>query len=335
MKRRSWLLAVMFAMASGGLAVALDVDEDGVPDEFDVCCNTAAGSVVDSTGRPYGDADADCDVDLADYAILTNNFTGPRPCSTELCDGIDNDCNCIVDDVPAISCGLGACFQQVPGCVNGEINSCIPLQPGIESCNGIDDNCDGDVDDPFDLQSDIMNCGTCGIVCPARAHANTLCGDGQCAFACVSSYGNCDQNPTNGCEVNLTNNAQHCSACNLACPTYPHAYRPCVNSVCANWINCDPGYDNCNGQTADGCEANLSGPDNCGYCGHYCPRDAHSTAVCQAGVMCAVNCAPGWQNCDGSGTCETNILTDPDNCGFCSWPCDAGQSCVNGQCVQP
>jgi hypothetical protein len=67
------------------------------------------------------------------------------------CNGIDDDCNGLVDDgyVPvATNCGIGACARTgATSCVGGHVtDSCVPGAPVAETCNGIDDDCNGVVD---------------------------------------------------------------------------------------------------------------------------------------------------------------------------------------------
>ena len=72
--------------------------------------------------------------------------------SQEICNGIDDDCNGLVDDqyVPLpTSCGVGACANTgSTSCISGSVvDSCTHGTPTTEICNGIDDNCDGQVDE--------------------------------------------------------------------------------------------------------------------------------------------------------------------------------------------
>ena len=74
-----------------------------------------------------------------------------RPIPHDVCNGYDDDCNGVVDDMPPRVCGLGACRVEVPACVAGEPNACVPGIPGAEVCNnGIDDDCNGAIDDGCD-----------------------------------------------------------------------------------------------------------------------------------------------------------------------------------------
>ncbi|MEK6967236.1 MAG: putative metal-binding motif-containing protein [Nanoarchaeota archaeon] len=71
--------------------------------------------------------------------------------ASEICNGLDDDCNNQTDDGTGKSttCGVGECkntIQQV--CTNGALTpTCQPKAPAAEICNNKDDNCDGVIDE--------------------------------------------------------------------------------------------------------------------------------------------------------------------------------------------
>lgn len=80
---------------------------------------------------------------------------GPcRPCNDEVCDGLDNDCDDLVDEgtFPCTTeCGDG---EYV--CVDGADGPCSADVPKEEICNYVDDDCDGLVD-----EGQTNACGDC------------------------------------------------------------------------------------------------------------------------------------------------------------------------------
>ena len=52
-----------------------DGDADGVANVYDACEQTRSGAAVDATGRPLGDLNGDCEVDLRDFAVLQIGMT--------------------------------------------------------------------------------------------------------------------------------------------------------------------------------------------------------------------------------------------------------------------
>ncbi len=95
LSKNAFRLVIVLAVAGPIVAArAYDSDGDGVDDHLDVCCATPEGTPVDEQGRPVGDLDRDCDVDILDFAILQAAFTGELyPCLP--CDTSDD---CVGDD---------------------------------------------------------------------------------------------------------------------------------------------------------------------------------------------------------------------------------------------
>jgi hypothetical protein len=112
-------------------------------------------------------------------------------------------------------------FSAGPGCV-GTVD-CDDASPTIfpgaaEVCNEADDDCDGAVDEGFDLDTDVGNCGGCGIACDFRNAAGGACDRGECVFdACVDGFDDCNRDGIDGCEVDLNTDLRNCGGCGDAC----------------------------------------------------------------------------------------------------------------------
>ena len=91
--------------------------------------------------------DADLDTYCKEINDCNDNDATIYPGAPDLmCNGIDNNCNGLIDEnYISYTCGVGACKAQST-CVSG-IESCSPGTPTPEVCNGIDDDCDGLIDE--------------------------------------------------------------------------------------------------------------------------------------------------------------------------------------------
>ncbi len=258
---------------------------------------------------------------------IASCFAGFRDCDTKLSTG------CEVDYLNDVN-NCGGCAITCPA-VNGQAQ-CLAGLCGVQCADGYA-NCDGAVLNG--CETDItspQSCGSCGNKCETPG-ATPGCAGGHCVVqACDEGRFDCDGQVKNGCEVDLTSDVNNCGVCGTVC-SVAQGTPACVKGVC-KVASCDPGYDDCNGDPADGCETNKDvEAANCGACGHACST-AHGEFYCAGGKCTKRQCAQGWDECnnDPSDGCETNVDSDVSNCGHCRTGCanppGGTAACVHGVC---
>jgi hypothetical protein len=85
----------------------------------------------------------------------------------------------------------------------------------------------------------------------------------------LSGFANCNNNPLDGCEINVSTDPSNCGGCGLIC-NLPHATSGCANGNCTI-LACTSGWANCNGIAEDGCEVDVTSDlNNCGACNNVC-----------------------------------------------------------------
>lgn len=187
----------------------------------------------------------------------------------------------------------------------------------------------------LDLATDPLNCGACGRTCLTAPNARATCTRGTCGVECSGTFADCNVDPADGCETDLSSSALHCGSCMHPCtPRTGLGLAPtCVAAQCRD--ACDSTHGDCNSDLqSDGCESDLqSSSTNCGGCGVPCAAPANGSATCTEGA-CSRMCNPNYFDCDGdpSSLCETNVATSDSHCGACGNRCGTGTHCVSGAC---
>ncbi len=162
------------------------------------------------------------------------------------------------------------------------------------------------------------------------------CGPAGCAIkSCNPGYADCNNDPADGCETNVSADPTNCGSCAHDCAAGGGTTNfSCDQGTCV--VNsCPAGKADCNGDKS--CSTDLmTSVDNCGFCGNQCALP-HAKATCSAGSCTFDSCEPGFLDCDGdaSNGCEVDATTDVLNCGGCGQKCSATNgvpSCSGGQC---
>ncbi len=242
-------------------------------------------------------------------------------------------CGAPVDDTctPACAegyaCMAGACVPSGGGddmAAPDGGGACKPACGGLTSKCNASGHCVGCLSDG--------DCPT-GQFCNVKSDTQASCaigcdGDDRCGGGTMKC---CDK----AC-IDTARDPDNCGACGKACAGV-HAQASCTNGTCGPGA-CDPGWGDCDGNPANGCEANLHvDVANCTACGKAC---AIKNAVSGCADGCYVMaCNFGFDDCNGDASdgCETPVLSDPNNCGGCGTPCtgkpNAKANCTAGNCV--
>jgi hypothetical protein len=216
--------------------------------------------------------------------------------------------------------------------------ACAASVCGVGRCNEPFGDCDRDPSTGCETntRTAVNHCGSCGLACPARANAAVTCIDAACGFTCSPGFGDCDGDPGNGCETDLTTTLSRCGRCDNAC-SFTGGVGACAGGVCTRTA-CSSGRGDCDGNTANGCEVDLqSDAANCHMCSAACSF-AQATAVCVAGACAIGTCAAGFGNCDTATAngCETDTSSSLAHCGACGRSCAfprASATCAAGVCA--
>ncbi len=266
--------------------------------EYCVQCNAAHDAGGD--GMFDGDArDGGDDGDAPDACV---------PTGVEICDGVDNDCNLMVDDaIPGVgdACGtdVGECTAGVRECAAG-VMRCTGVAATAETCNDKDDNCNGMTDegDPgggTSCGSDVGECvaGLNHCIGGAISCVGSMGTPGAVAEICDGRDNDCDNQFDEDIPAMGSCGATNVGECDFGALMCVGGVPTCLGEVGPTLEVCDALDQDCDGNPTNGFNLGTD-PRNCGTCNMVCNL-AHATEGCAAGSCTIATCDPGWHNADG------------------------------------
>ena len=256
----------------------------------------------------------------------------PTADPTEICDGVDNDCDGRVDG-PTTDAG-GACNNAPSGtatgactntgtvtCIGGTLDCIGAPSPRGETCNGIDDDCDGTRDDaPTDVG---RVCATAVGVCSAGFSVCTA-GTLGCVRSVMPSAELCNglDDDCNGSIDDAPTDASLGTACGTDVGACMRGTRTCVGGAILCTGGIDATLETCNG-IDDDCDTMVDDDpvDEGGSCGTDTGACVPGSLVCTSGslvctggvMMTTETCNNQDDNCNGttdegiSMTCYTGL----------------------------
>jgi MYXO-CTERM domain-containing protein len=320
-----------------------DDDCDGVVDGMTQACYTGPNG-TEGVGTCHGGQQVCTAVAMSNVATW-GTCTGQQLPTTEICNGLDDDCDGTVDDGVVIGsmtagadccnpkataglCGVGQCNQGKFVCAGNTLTCDNAGAPSNETCDNIDNDCDGMIDNIPNLGGPCVAPGGCSgkLACDSSSQQLVCTPDGSAGVELCDGLDNdCDGKVDETDDLELNEPWWH-DACDE--PPAGHEEEPCTPGQ----LVCKNGEQVCEGAVGplpEKCDLKDTDCDGVADTLAACPGDN----ACVQGV-CVEPCRGGEFPCPGGYQCQAfggKRYCVPTTCNAVE--CPPGASCKNGECT--
>jgi hypothetical protein len=277
--------------------------------------------------------------DCSNTAVNRPDCTLCAPPSETFCDGIDNNCNGVVDE--GLRNGCGVCGPTATEICDGLDNDCDGVideggvcsgcVPSAEICDGLDNDCDGAIDESL-----TRVCGTDVGACTAGTQTCTAGVFGACTGTGPSTE-TCN-NVDDDCDGVIDGLVRACGSDVGACQAGAQvctggAFGTCTGAIGPTTELCNGTDDDCDGEVDEG------NPGGGGTCGSALGECLPGTLACAGGMLvCTGGRSAAPESCNGrdddcDGSVDDGVPT-MGACGSTIGECRPGiNTCVGGTYV--